>query len=194
MNRREFIAALGVRRRGRWWRGRNRNFSELDLALRARPQGLDVLGGFCKSSAGVGLDRRKKLRLQHRFANDRPDRLPELATELVALNVDMIVTIGTSAPLAAKRVTSTIPIIVTAAGDPLGSGLVASLHGQEKTSPGSAWWSDLGGQRVELVERCFPALACCRSLELDSTPSRPTPLSRRRAPSMIQGKYSITRS
>jgi hypothetical protein len=62
--------------------------------------------------------------------------LPGLAAELVRLNVEVIVAVGTLGPLAAKRATSTIPIVMTAAGDPLASGLVAtewgsvvSLHG-----------------------------------------------------------------
>jgi ABC-type uncharacterized transport system substrate-binding protein len=52
--------------------------------------------------------------------------LPELAAELVRLNVDVIVAIGTLAPLAAKQATTKIPIVMAAAGDPVGSGLVPS--------------------------------------------------------------------
>jgi ABC-type uncharacterized transport system substrate-binding protein len=62
-----------------------------------------------------------------RYAEDRLDRLPELAAELVRLNVDVIMATGTLAPLAAKRATATIPIVMGSAGDPVGSGLVASL-------------------------------------------------------------------
>ena len=58
---------------------------------------------------------------------NRLERLPELAADLVRLKVDVIAAIGTLAPLAAKQASSTIPIVMTAAGDPLGSGLVASL-------------------------------------------------------------------
>src|SRR5262245_39139229 len=54
------------------------------------------------------------------YAENRLDRLPELASELVRLKVDVIVADGTLAPLAAKRATSTIPIVLTSAGDPLG--------------------------------------------------------------------------
>jgi putative tryptophan/tyrosine transport system substrate-binding protein len=69
----------------------------------------------------------KNIAFERRWAENRLERLPELAAELVRLNVDVIVAVGTLAPLAAKRATSTIPIVMTAAGDPLGSGLVASL-------------------------------------------------------------------
>ena len=55
------------------------------------------------------------------------DRLPELAAQMVCLNVDVIVAVGTLAPLAARQATTKIPIVMTAAGDPLGTGLVTSL-------------------------------------------------------------------
>jgi putative ABC transport system substrate-binding protein len=55
---------------------------------------------------------------EYRYAENRLERLPELAAELVRLNVDVIVARGTLGPLAAKRATSTIPIVMTAAGDP----------------------------------------------------------------------------
>src|SRR5262249_46827309 len=57
----------------------------------------------------------------------RTERLPDLAAELVSLNVDVIVATGTPPPLAAQRATKTIPIVVAAAGDAVGTGLVASL-------------------------------------------------------------------
>jgi len=66
-----------------------------------------------------------KANFEHRDAENRLERLPELATGLVQLNVDLVAASGTLAPLAAKRATSIIPIVMTAAGDPLGSGLVA---------------------------------------------------------------------
>jgi len=69
----------------------------------------------------------KNLVFEHRYAENRLDRLPELAAELVHLNVDVILALGTLAPLTAKRATMTIPIVMANAGDPLGSGLVASL-------------------------------------------------------------------
>ena len=89
---------------------------------------------FVEALRELGWIEGKNFVFEHRFANDRPDRLSELAAELVALNVDMIVTTGTLAPLAAKQATSTAPIVMTAAGDPLGSGLVTSLAQPGETS------------------------------------------------------------
>jgi len=86
--------------------------------------------------------------------------LPELAAELVQLNVDVIVGVGTLAPLAAKRATTTIPIVMTAAGDPLGSGLVATLAQPGGNVTGRSLMApELGGKRLELLKELLPRLA-----------------------------------
>jgi hypothetical protein len=69
----------------------------------------------------------KTIIIEPLYAEDRIDLLPQLAAELVQRNVDVIVAVGTLAALAAKRATTTIPIVMALAGDPLGSGLVVSL-------------------------------------------------------------------
>src|SRR5215472_16444116 len=84
-----------------------------------------VLMGFLNALPELGWIEGKNVVIERRFAENRLERLPEFAAELVRLKVDVIVGIGTLAPLAAKRATTTIPIVMTAAGDPLGSGLVA---------------------------------------------------------------------
>jgi len=102
----------------------------------------------------------KNVAFERRFAENRLERLPELAAELVRLNVDVIVATGTLGPLAAKRATSTIPIVMTAAGDPLGSGLVASLARPGGNVTGmSLMVPDLGGKRLELLKELLPRLA-----------------------------------
>jgi putative ABC transport system substrate-binding protein len=102
----------------------------------------------------------KNVAFEYRYADDRLERLPELAAELVRLNVDVIVARGTLGPSAAKRATSTIPIIMTAAGDPLGSGLVASLARPGGNITGmSLMVPDIGGKRLELLKEVLPRLA-----------------------------------
>ena len=97
---------------------------------------------------------------ERRYAENRLERLPEMAADLVRLKVDVISAGGTLAPLAAKRATSTIPIVMTAAGDPLGSGLVASLARPGGNVTGMSIMSpDLGGKRLELLKELLPALA-----------------------------------
>src|SRR4029077_5472750 len=69
----------------------------------------------------------KNIVIEYRDADGKPDRLPNLASELVRLKVNTIVVVGGEATLAAKNVTTVIPIIMTAASDPVGAGFVASL-------------------------------------------------------------------
>jgi putative tryptophan/tyrosine transport system substrate-binding protein len=88
------------------------------------------------------------------------ERLPELAADLVRHKVDVIAAAGTLAPLAAKRVTTTIPIVMTAAGDPLGSGLVASLARPGGNVTGMSLMApDLGAKRLELLKEAVPRLS-----------------------------------
>src|ERR1700688_929059 len=69
----------------------------------------------------------KSISIEYRDAEGQADRLPALAAELVALNVDVIVTVDTPPTQAAKQATSTIPIVIAVSADPVGAGLVASL-------------------------------------------------------------------
>src|SRR5262249_40918646 len=79
---------------------------------------------------------------------------------LVRLNVDVIVSTGTLGPLAAKQATSTIPIVMTASGDPLGSGLVASLARPGGNVTGMSLMApDLGRKRLELLNELRPQRA-----------------------------------
>jgi putative ABC transport system substrate-binding protein len=99
----------------------------------------------------------KNIIVEERYAHDQLDRLPELAAELVRLNVDVIVTIGTLAPLAAKRATTTIPIVMANAGDPVGTGLVASLAQPGGNITGQSIMApELAGKRLEMVREALP--------------------------------------
>jgi putative tryptophan/tyrosine transport system substrate-binding protein len=83
-----------------------------------------------------------------------------LAAELVRLNVDVIVATGTLAPLAAKQATTTIPIVMANAGDPLGSGLVASLSRPGGNITGMSLMApDLGGKRLAILKEILPGLS-----------------------------------
>jgi putative ABC transport system substrate-binding protein len=102
----------------------------------------------------------KNVLFERRFAENQLDRLPGLAAELVRLDVDLIVTGGTLAPLAAKQATATIPIVMAAAGDPVGSGIVASLARPAGNVTGLSLMSpDLGGKRLELLKEILPGLS-----------------------------------
>jgi putative tryptophan/tyrosine transport system substrate-binding protein len=102
----------------------------------------------------------KTIVVEYRYAKNRNDRLPELAAELVRLNVSVIVAAGTLAPLAAKHATTTIPIVMTSAGDPLGTGLVSSLARPGGNATGLSLMSpDLSGKRLELIKQIIPDIA-----------------------------------
>jgi putative ABC transport system substrate-binding protein len=97
---------------------------------------------------------------ERRYAENRVERLPEMAADLVRLNVDVIVAGGTLAPLAAKRATSTIPIVMASGGDALGTGLVASLARPGGNVTGMSMMApDLAGKRLELLRDILPRLA-----------------------------------
>ena len=114
---------------------------------------------FDNALRGMGWVEGKNIAFERRYAEDRLERLPELAADLVRLKVDVIVAGGTLAPLAAKRATSTIPIVMSGAGDPLGSGLVASLARPGGNVTGMSLMApDLGGKRLELLKEVLPRL------------------------------------
>ena len=94
--------------------------------------------------------------IEYRWAEGRSERYAELAAELVGLKVDIIVTSGTAVP-AAKRATSTIPIVFAIAVDPLGGGLVANLARPGGNVTGLSLQSpDLAGKRIELLREVVP--------------------------------------
>jgi len=119
-----------------------------------------ALAAFLDALRELGWIEGKTFAFERRYAENRPERLPELAAELVQLNVDVIVGVATLAPLAAKRATTTIPIIMTNAGDPLGTGLVDSLARPGGNVTGMSLMApDLGGKRLELLKELLPGLA-----------------------------------
>jgi putative tryptophan/tyrosine transport system substrate-binding protein len=94
----------------------------------------------------------------YRWAEGRPERYTEIAAEFVRLKVDVIVSSGT-AVVAAKQVTSIIPIVFAVATDPLGSGLVANLARPGGNVTGlSSQTSDLFGKRLETLREAVPGL------------------------------------
>ena len=94
-----------------------------------------------------------------RTADGNYARLPTLAAELVRLEVDLIVTFGVKAAVAAKRATKTIPLVIPATADPVASGLVVSLARPEGNITGSAIFGlELNAKRLELLKDLFPRM------------------------------------
>jgi putative tryptophan/tyrosine transport system substrate-binding protein len=95
--------------------------------------------------------------VEYRFAEGKFDRLPDLAAELVRLEVSMIVTTSTSTLIAAKQATGKVPIIAATSGDLVGTGLVASLARPGGNVTGlTAISPDLSGKRLELLKEIVP--------------------------------------
>jgi putative tryptophan/tyrosine transport system substrate-binding protein len=86
-----------------------------------------LLDAFRQELTKLGWIEGKNITIEYRFAEQKNERMPELAAELVRLKVDLIVVAGITAALSAKKATTTIPIVMANLGDPVGAGLVASL-------------------------------------------------------------------
>ena len=103
----------------------------------------------------------QNLVVERRWAEGRADRYHELAAEIVALKPDVIIAAFTPSVSAAKRATSTIPIVMAIAGDPAGTGLVASLSRPGGNITGMSLQNspELAGKRLELLKEAFPGLS-----------------------------------
>jgi len=126
------------------------------------PSGMAVMvDAFRQELGNLGWIDGKNITIEYRFAESKGDkRMKELAADLVRLKVDLIVATGTFPALAAKNATTTIPIVVTNASDPVGAGLVASLARPGGNVTGlSALNPDLGTKRLEILKDAIPKLA-----------------------------------
>jgi ABC-type uncharacterized transport system substrate-binding protein len=102
----------------------------------------------------------KNITIEYRFGEQNRERLPELAAELVRLKVDLIVTSGDPAALAAKKATTSTPIVMASASDPVGFGLVASLARPGGNVTGSSsLGTELNSKRLEVLKDAIPKLA-----------------------------------
>jgi putative ABC transport system substrate-binding protein len=124
------------------------------------PAGNPALEGvFLDAMRSLGYVEGKNLIFERRYADNQLERLPALAAELVSLNVDVIVATGTVAPLAAKKVTTTIPVVIWSTGDPVGSGIASSLARPGGNTTGLTIDSpELAGKRLQLLKEIVPGL------------------------------------
>ena len=112
---------------------------------------------FKKGLTDVGYIQAQSIAVEYRFADGRPERLPELATQLVALKPSVIVAPGTPAAVAAKQATATIPIVFVGVADAVGSGLAARLARPAANVTGlTSNSAQLGGKRLELLKAVVP--------------------------------------
>ena len=146
-----FVASLGaeaqqagkVPRVGFLWTGSPELTAQASVAFR---QGLRDAGYIEGTTIAI----------EHRWAGDVLQRLPDLAGELVRSRVDIVVTQGTPAAQAAKRATTTIPIVMAISGNAVASGLVASLAHPGGNITGLTLLPQLTGKRLELLKEAIP--------------------------------------
>jgi ABC-type uncharacterized transport system substrate-binding protein len=162
MRRRDFLGALGGAA------------SAWLLPARAQQAKLPTIGWLGESTAAgqrlwvaafmqrlgeLGWTEGRNVSIEYRWAEGRNERFSELVDELLLRKADVIVTQGTPSVLAAKRATSTIPIVFPIAGNPVATGLVASLARPGGNVTGlSVQTSDLAGKRLELLREAVPGL------------------------------------
>jgi putative ABC transport system substrate-binding protein len=118
------------------------------------------LAAFRNSLRDLGYIEGQNLFIDYRSADGRAERFPEMATELLYSNVDLIVTRGTPASLAVKNAAPTIPVVMAAVAEPLESGLVAGLARPGGNVTGlSSFAAVLDAKRVELLREAVPGIA-----------------------------------
>jgi putative ABC transport system substrate-binding protein len=119
-----------------------------------------LLEVFRQELSKLGWIEGKNITIEYRFAEQKPERIPELAADLVRLKVDLILVTGAPLALAAKNATTTIPIVTTTTGDPVGAGLVASLARPGGNVTGlSSLVPELNSKRLEILKDAVPKLA-----------------------------------
>ena len=119
-----------------------------------------VLEAFRQGLRDLGYLEGQDFVVESRFDEGRYERLPKLAAELVQLKVDVIVTSGIPPPLAAKKATKTIPIVMGVVGDALGTGLVNSLARPGGNVTGlTLLGPELSGKRLEILKETVPRLS-----------------------------------
>jgi putative ABC transport system substrate-binding protein len=159
MRRREFLAALGSA--ATWPLVARAQQGKVPVVGVLLPGNVDpeiFLKGFREALRDVGYIDGQNIRLEIRSGEGRASLLPEKAAELVRLKVDLIVTSQTPAVLAASQATSDIPIVMASAGDPVATGIVASLARPGGNVTGlSAASAELAAKSLELIREVIPS-------------------------------------
>ena len=159
MRRRDFIIVVGST--AATWPlaapAQNARVYRIGVLTLATPDPEPLLDAFREGLHEAGYIEGRNLRLEIRSAAGSADLQLEKAVELVGLKVDLIVTFFTPPALAAKQATQKIPIVMAGAGDPVASGLVASLaHPGGNVTGQSSGGAELAGKSVELIRELIP--------------------------------------
>jgi putative tryptophan/tyrosine transport system substrate-binding protein len=141
------------------------------LAVGSRAGRAPLIEAFLQGLRDPGYVEGQNFTIEYRFSDGNDERLPELATELVALGVDVILASGTLAAIVAKQATSTIPVVMGASSDPVGTGLVASLARPGSNVTGVSLMSpETAGKRLELLKEAVPEFSRLAVLLNETSP------------------------
>lgn len=144
------------------------------LGLPRQAANADIIGAFREGLRQLGHTEGQDIAIEYRFADGRAERLSSLAVELVNLDVDAIVVIGSQAATAAKQATTTIPIVMVSVGDPVGTGLVTSLAKPGGNITGlSAGHGDISAKWLELLREVVPRASRFGYLDDPNSPMAP---------------------
>jgi putative ABC transport system substrate-binding protein len=197
LKRRQFIALLGAAA------------SSLPFAARAQqPRKLPTIGfqgsgtsltgsqwaaAFVQRLRELGWIDGRTVAIEYRWGVGRDERFAEIAAEFVQLKVDVIVTYGTPSAIAAKKATAVIPIVLAATGDPVGTGLVASLARPGGNVTGlSLQQPELAGKRLEMLREILPGVSTLAILANIGSPNSVLEISEVRAAARMLGLDAIT--
>jgi putative ABC transport system substrate-binding protein len=143
------------------------------LSLNSRSSIATNAEAFRQGLRDFGYVEGRNIVIEWRYADGKSDRLPSLVSELIHLEVDVIVTSATAPAQAAKQATSTIPIVIANHNDPVGAGLVASLARPGGNVTGlSNMQIELGGKRLELLKE-VKRVSRVAVLQIPSAPATP---------------------
>jgi putative tryptophan/tyrosine transport system substrate-binding protein len=120
----------------------------------------NLVGPFREGLRDLGYEEGRSILIEYRWAEGMYERFPVLIAELIALNVDVIVAAGTPAALAVKKATTSIPLVMIAVGEPVETGLVASLARPGGNATGVSSLSyGIQGKRLELLREMVPSIS-----------------------------------
>jgi putative ABC transport system substrate-binding protein len=161
MKRREFILLLGL---GVWplvARGQSTTNVRIIgfLGMETEAGSAPWVDGLRAGLRDLGYLEGKEIVFEFRYANGKYEQLAQLAAELLERKIDVLVTYGTPGGRAAKNATTAVPIVISSSGDPVASGLVASLSRPGGNITGVAFFNpELSAKRLELLKEVFPQI------------------------------------
>ena len=153
----------------------------------------NLVGPFREGLRELGYVEGRNILIEYRWAEGRCERFPALIAELMALKVDVIVTAGTPASLAVKKATTSIPLVMAAVGDPIGTGLVASLARPGGSITGlTSIAPELEGKRLELLKEVVPKVSHIAVLWNAASPIRVIEERETRAAAQVLGMKMLS--